>query len=442
MMPVKIAYLITGALALTLGIALVITSVREAERRAALVSALGCLLLAAAWSGWYAWFSSRPAILLLPAAAVWLAALLFFSPTGRVRGLRILELGERVDERDVIFAREEYEQGTDRYEEYYRRRPEKKAIDDKIRSLPPLLSPGGRFYKAVESERIRQIFAVIEELARRVDGPVAATRCAIPPDEASAMVKSLVLGLGADVVGIAPLDPAFVYTHVGRGPEPYGRPIETSHTHAIVFGMEMRPAAVRQAPRLPITEESAVQYLRGAQISVSAAALLREWGWSARAHTAGSNYQVMLPPLAHAAGLGELSRMGYLISRQYGPRLRLGAVTTSLQLVPDQPDRFGVQAFCGICRKCADACPSGAIPREGRTVVRGVEKWMLQAEQCIRYWRTVGTDCGLCMRVCPFSHPKGMVHDLVRLGVRRSALARVVSVWGDDLLYGRAWGQP
>ena len=126
-----IAYLITGALALSLGIAFVITSIREAERRAALVSALGCLLLAAAWSGWYAGFSSRPGILILPAAAVWLAVLLFFFPTGRVRGLRILELGERVDERDVIFAREEYEPGTDRYEEYYRRRPEKKAIDDK-----------------------------------------------------------------------------------------------------------------------------------------------------------------------------------------------------------------------------------------------------------------------------------------------------------------------
>ncbi len=444
-----IAYLITGALALSLGIAFVITSIRESERRAALVSALVCLLLSAAWSGWYAGFSSRPAILILPAAAVWLAALLFFCPTGRARGLRILELGERVDERDVIFSREEYEPGTDRYEEYYRRRPENKAIDDRIRSLPPLLSPGGRYYHPEDSHRVAQIFSVIEDLASRVDGPVATERSgippdeasaksyAIPPDEASAKVKSLVLGLGADVVGIAPLDPAFLYTHVGRGPEPYGRPIETSHTHAIVFGMEMRPAAVRQAPRLPITEESALQYLRGAQISVTAAAVLREWGWSARAHTAGSNYQVILPPLAHSAGLGELSRMGYLISRPYGPRLRLGVVTTDLELVHDQPDCFGVQEFCGICRKCADACPSGAIPREGKTVVRGVEKWMLRTEQCIRYWRTAGTDCGLCMKVCPFSHPKAMVHDLVRLGLRRSALARVVSVWGDDLLYGR-----
>ena len=45
--------------------------------------------------------------------------------------------------------------------------------------------------------------------------------------------------------------------------------------------------------------------------------------------------------------------------------------------------------------------------------------------------------CGLCMKVCPFSHPETLVHNLVREGIRRSAFARTVSVWGDRLLYGR-----
>jgi epoxyqueuosine reductase QueG len=145
----------------------------------------------------------------------------------------------------------------------------------------------------------------------------------------------------------------------------------------------------------------------------------------------------MLPPVAHAAGLGELGRMGYLISPRFGARIRLGAVTTDLPLIPDRPVVFGVQDFCSACRKCAVNCPSGAIPAEGKEWVRGVEKWQLGIEKCLHYWRVLGTDCGLCMKVCPYSHPPSFVHNLVRCGIGRSAFARKVSIWGDDLLYGR-----
>jgi len=117
--------------------------------------------------------------------------------------------------------------------------------------------------------------------------------------------------------------------------------------------------------------------------------------------------------------------------------MRLGAVTTSLPLEIDHPVSFGVQDFCRRCKKCAENCPSASIPQDGVSEVRGVYKWQLDIEQCYRYWRVAGTDCGLCMRVCPYSHPPTFIHNLIRTGLRRSAFARQVSVWGDDLLYGR-----
>ena len=144
-----------------------------------------------------------------------------------------------------------------------------------------------------------------------------------------------------------------------------------------------------------------------------------------------------MPAVAHDAGLGELSRMGYLISSKLGARVRLGGVTTDLPLLTDTPVVLGVQDFCDVCLKCATNCPSGSIPDGPKTTVRGVEKWQLNAESCLRYWRLAGTDCGLCMRVCPFSHPPTFVHNLVRKQIARSGIARRVSVWGDDLLYGR-----
>ncbi len=172
-------------------------------------------------------------------------------------------------------------------------------------------------------------------------------------------------------------------------------------------------------------------------IAVELARYIRNLGYPARAHVSDSNYQIMMPAVAHDAGLGELSRMGYLISRKFGARVRLGGITTNLPLVPDRPVVFGVQDFCQVCLKCAENCPSSAIPTGAKTTVRGVEKWQLNIQSCHRYWRVAGTDCGLCMRVCPFSHPPTFLHNIVRKGIAHSAIARRMSVWGDDLLYGR-----
>jgi ferredoxin len=336
-----------------------------------------------------------------------------------------------------MFAREEYSAGTARYDEYYAKHPQKKDIDDRLRKLPGLLEHGGRYYVPDRARQIKAVFRSIQALTTQVDGDINAVKESMDPSAATAHVKELVARLGADEVGIARLNRMFVYSHVGRGPEPWGKPIELNHDFAIAFTLEMSYDQVRKAPDLPITEETARQYLRAATISVTLARYLRNLGYPARAHISDSNYQIMLPPVAADAGLGEMSRMGYLISPKYGARVRLGAVTTNLPLIPGQVEPFGVQEFCDVCRKCARNCPSAAIPQGDKTEVRGALMWHLNAEQCLRYWRQVGTDCGLCMRVCPYSHPPTFVHNIVRAGIRHSAFARHVSVWGDDFFYGR-----
>jgi reductive dehalogenase len=233
------------------------------------------------------------------------------------------------------------------------------------------------------------------------------------------------------------LNQAYVYSHVGRGPEPWGSQINNTHKYVIAFSLEMNYDCVEAAPRLPITEESAKQYLQQALVSLALAEYIRRLGYPARAHISGSNYQIMLPPVAYDAGLGELGRHGYLISPKYGARIRLGAVTTDLPLLTDRPINFGVQDFCEKCLRCTINCPSASIPDGGKTDIRGVEKWPLNVESCMMYWRAIGTDCGLCMKVCPFSHPPSMIHNLIRTGIKRSCFARTISVYGEDLFYGK-----
>ncbi|MCL6580007.1 MAG: hypothetical protein K6U08_00090 [Firmicutes bacterium] len=234
-------------------------------------------------------------------------------------------------------------------------------------------------------------------------------------------------------VGVAPLDPAFVYSHVGRREAEYGRPVRLDHPYAVVFTVEMDHRLVRSAPGLGTTVESSSRYLEAAKIALALSSVIRAWGYDARPHLDG-NYLAVLPPIAVTAGLGEVGRLGLLVTEECGPRVRLGAVTTDLPLVPDGPRPFGVQEFCRVCLKCARACPGRAIGRERDAPPSG---WGIRWEDCYRFWRKVGTDCAVCLDVCPYSKPRSGLHRLFRLAVRGSPLGPRAAVWLDDLLYGR-----
>jgi len=435
-------YWLAGATVGLFFVSFAIASIRERRARAVFFSLLFLGVFGAAWCGWYVTFADSTWGMLFPLFALALFLLLFLGPMGRCRAMGVGLITERVDERDIMFAREEYEPGTEKYDEYYKMRPEYKEIDDRLRELPRLLAPGGKYFDAIRSPRIRELFQQINTLTTQVDGEVARVARPVDSIRITEEIKRRVVQAGADDVGVAILNPMFVYSHVGRGPEPWGQPINNEHHYAIVFTVEMDYNCVESAPDLPITEETARRYLQAAHLSVDLARHIRSMGYSARAHISDSNYQIMLPPVAQDAGLGEVGRLGYLISPRFGARIRLGAVTTDLPMVPDQPVSFGVQDFCDKCLKCAVNCPSAAIPRDRPVEVRGVEKWPLRVEQCLRYWRLIGTDCGLCMKVCPYGHPPTLVHNIVRAGIRRSSLARTVSVWGDDLFYGRKVDYP
>jgi reductive dehalogenase len=183
--------------------------------------------------------------------------------------------------------------------------------------------------------------------------------------------------------------------------------------------------------------ESGRQYVEAARIAVQLAAAIRNMGWPARAHIDG-HYRVIAPLVARDAGLGDIGRMGLLMTPKLGPRVRLGVVTTPLELVPDTPTRDAtVVDFCERCRKCADNCPAGAIPPGDRAEYDGEPRWRIDGDACFRYWNAVGTDCARCMAVCPYSHPDSVLHNAVRWGVRRSGLFRRAAVRLDDIFYGR-----
>ncbi|NOR15129.1 MAG: 4Fe-4S dicluster domain-containing protein [Candidatus Aminicenantes bacterium] len=351
--------------------------------------------------------------------------------------LKVAHPPQKIDERDVIFARFDLVEGSQRFKDYYVRRPEYADEDNKIRELPDILTAHHLekqpwLYSLAGAE-----FDFLEAQLDQVDGEVA-----VPVREGSAQdntcfLKNIVHYLGSTLCGICELDPSFLYSHVGRGPAPYGQRIELSHAYALVFAVEMEYAMIASAPHAPVIVETAKQYVEAAKISIVVAGLIRALGYSARAHIAGSNYNAMLTPLAWKAGLGELGRLGILMTKDLGPRIRLGLVTTDLPLVTDTPITFGALDFCRQCKKCAVNCPSQAIPKGEPGLENGVWKWTIDREACYRYWRKAGTDCARCIYVCPYSKPNNLFHNLIRNAMDRSKATQWIAHRGDELFYGR-----
>ncbi len=63
------------------------------------------------------------------------------------------------------------------------------------------------------------------------------------------------------------------------------------------------------------------------------------------------------------AGIGGYGESGLLVTKEFGPAVRLGGVVTDAEVAPGEP--FPGTPCIG-CRRCVDACPAGALPGGGK----------------------------------------------------------------------------
>ena len=125
----------------------------------------------------------------------------------------------------------------------------------------------------------------------------------------------------------------------------------------------------------------------------------------------GGGYRVLVDENQHVdraaaarSGVGFYGKNTLLITRRHGSWVVLGTLISDVELEATPP----LDADCGECRLCIDACPTGALDEPG----------VLDATRCLSYWTQSAEPppdefrshfgaqvygCDICQDVCPWN---------------------------------------
>jgi epoxyqueuosine reductase len=114
--------------------------------------------------------------------------------------------------------------------------------------------------------------------------------------------------------------------------------------------------------------------------------------------------------VATRAGLGWIGKTDLLISKEFGPRLRLASILVDYPLKPLNPPID--ESECGKCNLCVEACPAKAA--NGRLWnVRVDRDEFYDAFKCRETANRLSLErinhdmrlCGICVSACPIGQP-------------------------------------
>ena len=134
-------------------------------------------------------------------------------------------------------------------------------------------------------------------------------------------------------------------------------------------------------------------------------------GLQALGERLGGRFRVLVDDNDHVdreaavrSGVAFYGKNTMAITRRHGSWVVLGTLVTDVELEPSPP----LQADCGECRLCIDACPTDALDEPG----------VLDAGKCLSYWTQAPASipepfrgelgdtvygCDICQEVCPWN---------------------------------------
>jgi epoxyqueuosine reductase len=235
----------------------------------------------------------------------------------------------------------------------------------------------------------------------------------------AAELERVAAGLGIDAIGVARAEPY----------EDTERHIRERRARGLFadMGFTMRRPEVSCHPELLLPEartvvSAALCYYAPAEEPRPGRGRLPRYTWSdayadlrerldALGRRLGGEYRVLVDANQHVdreaaarSGVGFYGKNTLLITRRHGSWVVLGTLVSDRELEETPP----LQATCGSCTLCIEACPTGALDEPGT----------LDATRCLSYWtqapgaipeeyrgpledRVYG--CDICQDVCPWN---------------------------------------
>ena len=225
--------------------------------------------------------------------------------------------------------------------------------------------------------------------------------------------------LGLDAIGAAPAEPyAETERHIrerrARGlfadmRFTMARPEESCHPETLLPGVRTVVSAAL-CYWLPEPERLAGHGRLPRYTWFDAYAVLRE-RLDELGRRLGGAYRVLVDANQHVdreaaarSGVGFYGKNTLLITRRHGSWVVLGTLVTDVELEPTPP----LEADCGECRLCIDACPTGALDEPGTLDSTRCLSYWTQSEHAMpqEYEHALGVQvygCDICQDVCPWN---------------------------------------
>lgn len=196
--------------------------------------------------------------------------------------------------------------------------------------------------------------------------------------------------LGILHVGFAKVEPSMIFK---------GKKI--LYQNAIILLMEMKKEKIELAPSFETGHEIFVTYYKLGLAANKLTEYLKGLQYEAQAGPALGG-DVNYPLLAQKAGLGLIGKHGLLITSAYGPSLRIAAIYTEIENLPNSNlnEHNWIADFCEQCLRCVKKCPVNAIYGKTKVFTDGSKEHIDYKKCAIPF--SNDNRCTICIKECLF----------------------------------------
>lgn len=214
-------------------------------------------------------------------------------------------------------------------------------------------------------------------------------------------LKELLYEIGASLVGFADL------SSIAKNDMPYGVSVAVAIPAEIV-------KSIHEGPNLAYYDTYHELNEKLDRLVTAGAEFLKSRGYEAYAQTGDAveefgTYRTKLPhkTVATNAGLGWIGKSALLVTKSFGPAVRISSLVTNAELECGAPI---TKSKCGDCMVCTNACPGNAI--SGKLWKADLDRdEFFNPLACRKKARELSAEkirkeitlCGKCIEVCPYT---------------------------------------